>query len=251
MTMVNNILQQMPAVGQPQRTCLVRLGRTILALRGRVNVRHLRRDGDDAERPMARPWRRSFDWPDVHQRVSTTALAPQAAVLAAQAASCMPTSGTPTCGVGHFCTGGAGRAERGLEMSPRAVVEGTPRGAWTRAVAQPPPPWAPATTQDPEATLGACDAQPRRAQPHRLPAWGTSHAGDGDGAKQQSSADGVDRRRHPSTTRRGAAAGRFRFTGPPPPRRGAHRQSDGTGHGQDGSRFEALGTLAEAEQVPL
>ena len=32
MTLVNNILQQMPAVGQPQRTCLVRLGCTILAL---------------------------------------------------------------------------------------------------------------------------------------------------------------------------------------------------------------------------
>jgi hypothetical protein len=131
LTNVHNSLQQMPAVGQPQRTCLVLVCSTILALRGRVNGRQLRRDGDDSARPMARPLRRSFDGPDLHQRVITPALDPQAAGIAAQAAACMPTSGNQTCGVGPFVHGGAGRAARGLEMSTRAVVEGTPRGALT------------------------------------------------------------------------------------------------------------------------
>jgi hypothetical protein len=56
---------------------------------------------------------------------------------------------------------------------------------------------------------------------------------------------------HPITKLRGDAAGRFLFTGPPPKRRGAHRTYDGKVRWQDLSRVEALGTLAEAEQVHL
>jgi hypothetical protein len=83
MTIVNNILKQMPAVGQPQRKFLVMLFSTILALRGRVNFHHLSRCCGDSERTIARQFRRSFDWPDFHQRVSTTALDPQAEVISA------------------------------------------------------------------------------------------------------------------------------------------------------------------------
>ena len=61
----------------------------------------------------------------------------------------------------------------------------------------------------------------------------------------------VDLRRHPITKLRGDADCRFLFTGPHPKRRGAHRKYDGKVHWQDLSRFEALGTLAEAEQVHL
>jgi hypothetical protein len=124
MTMVHNILKQMPAVGQPQRTFLVMLFSTILALRGRVNVRHLSRDCDYAERTIARQFRGSFDWPAFHQRVITTALDPQAKVISAQDAFFMPKSGKQTFGLGHFFTGCAGRAERGLEISTLAVVDG-------------------------------------------------------------------------------------------------------------------------------
>ena len=74
MTIIHKILNQLPAVGRPQRTFFVLLCSTILARRGRVNCRHLSRDGDDAERPIARQFRGAFDWPDFHQRVMTTAL---------------------------------------------------------------------------------------------------------------------------------------------------------------------------------
>jgi hypothetical protein len=251
MTIVNNILKQMPAVGQPQRTFLVMLCSTILALRGRVNFRHLRRYCDDSERTIARQFRRSVDWPDFHQRVITTALDPQAKVISAQDASVMPKRGTQTFGLGHFVNGCAGRAARGLAISTLAVVDVTPRCAFTRAVAQTPPTCATAATQDQEATRVDGSTQPRRAPHHRLPAWVTSHAVDGYFAKKKSIDAVVDLRRHPITKRRGEADGRFLCTGPHPRRRGAHRQDDGTVHWQDLSRFEALGTLAEAEHVHL
>src|SRR5437660_3193211 len=92
MTIVNNILKQMPAVGQPQRKFLVMLFSTILALRGRVNFRNLSRYCDYSERTIARQFRRSLDWPDFHQRVITTALDPQAEVISAQDASFIPKS---------------------------------------------------------------------------------------------------------------------------------------------------------------
>jgi hypothetical protein len=183
-TIVDNMLKQMPAVGQPPRKFLVLLCSPILALRGRVNVRHLSRDWDDAERTIARQCRRSCDGPDVHHRVSTTGLDPPAEVRSAQEASGIPTSGPQPFGLGHCCHSGAGRAERGLERSPLAVVEGTHRGAVTRAVAQTPPPWATATTPDQEATLGDFDPPPRRAPQPRLPAWVASHAVDGYGAQK-------------------------------------------------------------------
>src|SRR5215211_8954205 len=54
MTIVKEILQQMPAVGKPQATFLETLFATILALRGRVNFRNLSRYCDYCERTIAR-----------------------------------------------------------------------------------------------------------------------------------------------------------------------------------------------------
>jgi hypothetical protein len=251
MTIVNNILKQMPAVGQPQRMFLVMLFSTILALRGRVNFRNLSRYGDYSERTIARQFRRSFDWPAFHQRIITTALDPQAKVISAQDASFIPKSGKQTFGLGHFFNGCAGRAERGLEISTLAVVDVTHRCAFTLAVAQTPPTCATAAKQDQEATLVDFYTQQLRAHHHRLPAWVTYHAVDGYFAKKKYIDAVVDLRLHPITKLRGDADCRFLFTGPHPTRRGAHRKYDGKVHWQDLSRFEALGTLAEAEHVHL
>jgi DDE superfamily endonuclease len=251
MTIVNNILKQMPAVGRPQRKFLVLLFSTILALRGRVNFRNLSRYCDDSERTIARQFRRSFDWPDFHQRVMTTALHLQAEVISAQDASFIPKSGKQTFGLGHFFNGCAGRAERGLEISTLAVVDVTHRCAFTLAVAQTPPTYATATQQEQEATLVDFYAQQLRVHHHRLPAWVAYHAVDGYFAKKKYLDAVVDLRLHPITKLRGDADCRFLFTGPHPKRRGAHRKYDGKVHWQDLSRFEALGTLAEAEHVHL
>src|SRR5213083_665293 len=49
MTIVNDILKQMPGLGQPQRKFLATLFVTILVLRGRVNFRNLSRSCDYSE----------------------------------------------------------------------------------------------------------------------------------------------------------------------------------------------------------
>jgi len=139
MTIVTNILQQMPAVRQPQGKFLAVLFATILALRGRVTGRNLSRYCEYSQRTIARQFRASFDWPDLHQRVMTVALDPRSELVSAQDASLIPKSGKPTFGLGHFFNGCASRAERGLEISTVAVVAVTRRCAFTLAVAQTPP----------------------------------------------------------------------------------------------------------------
>src|SRR5215471_9553551 len=139
MTIVTDILKQMPTVRQPQRKFLAVLFTTILALRGRMTGRNLSRYCAYSERTIARQLRVPFDWPDFHHRVLITALGPRSDLIAAQDASFIPKSGKQTFGLGHFFNGGASRAERGLEISTLAVVDVTRRCALTLAVSQTPP----------------------------------------------------------------------------------------------------------------
>ena len=87
MTIVNDILKQIPGLGQSQRKFLGTLFVTILVLRGRVNFRNLSRYCDYAERTIARQFRKPFDWPDFHQRVLMTALDPHSELISAHDAS--------------------------------------------------------------------------------------------------------------------------------------------------------------------
>src|SRR5262245_35479774 len=184
MTIVVDMLKQMPAVGQPQRKFLVVLVAPILALRGRVTFRTLSRYCDYSDRTLARQFRRSFDWPDVHQRVMSAALDPRSELLAVQDASFLPQSGKQTFGLGHFFNGGAHRAERGLEISPLAVIDATRRCAFTLAVAQTPPGEnKTATALAEEETSGDVYKQQLRVQRQRLPKSVISHCVDGYFAK--------------------------------------------------------------------
>ena len=167
-TMVNDILQQMPALGQPPRTFLATVFFPILVLRGGVNFRHLRRDGDDSARTIARQFREPCDWPDFPPRVLMTARDPRSDVVSAHDASFLPQRGPQTVGLGHCFNGGARRAERGLERSTLAGVEVTRRCACTLAVAQTPP-GEDATQAEQDATRVDCSTQPRRTPRHRLP----------------------------------------------------------------------------------
>src|SRR5919206_1468571 len=178
MIIVHDILQQMPGLGQPQRKFLATLFVTILVLRGRVNFRNLSRYGNYSERSIARQFREPFDWPDFHQRVLLTALAPRSELVSAHDASFIPKSGKQTFGLGHFFNGCASRAERGLEMSTLAVVDATRRCACTLAASQTPPGEEAAQTE-PEETRGDFYTQPLRAHRHRLPPSITSHCIDG------------------------------------------------------------------------
>ncbi len=252
MTIVHDILQQMPAVRQPQRKFLAVLFATILALRGRVTYRNLSRYCEYSERTIARQFRASFDWPDFHQRVMIAALDPRSELISAQDASFIPKSGKQTFGLGHFFNGCASRAERGLEISTLAVVDVTRRCALTLAVAQTPPGADKAASkQAAEETRIDFYKQQLRAQRHRLPERVTYPCVDGYFAKQKYINEVVALNLHPITKLRGDANCLFLYTGPHPQRRGPRRKYDGKVNFQDLRRFDSLGPLKEAAHVQL
>src|SRR2546421_7633173 len=184
MTMVHDILKQMPGLGQPQRKFLATLFVTILVLRGRVNFRNLSRYCNYSERTIARQFREPFDWPALHQRVLMTALDPRSELVSAHDASFIPKSGKQTFGLGHFFNGCTSRAERGLQVSTLAVVDVTRRCAFTLAVSQTPP-GEDATKAEPEATRIDFYTQQLHEHRHRLPSGVTYHCVDGDYAKKK------------------------------------------------------------------
>jgi DDE superfamily endonuclease len=252
MTIVKEILKQMPTVSQPQRKFLETLFATILALRGRVNFRNLSRYCDYSERTISRQFRATFDWPDFHQRVINAALDPRSELISAQDASFIPKSGKQTFGLGHFFNGCANRAERGLEISTLAVVDVTRRCAFTLAVAQTPPGDDQAASDQEEAeTRIDFYKQQLREQHHRLPESIKYHCVDGYFAKKKYLDEVVDLKLHPITKLRCDADCLFLYTGPHRKRRGRKRKYDGKVNFSDLRRFEYLGTLEEAEHVHL
>jgi hypothetical protein len=250
MTIVHDLLQQMPGLGQPQRKFLATLFVTILVLRGRVNFRNLSRYCNDSERTIARQFREPFDWPDFHQRVLRTALDPRSELVSAHDASFIPKSGKQTFGLGHFFNGCTSRAERGLEISTLAVVAVTRRCALTLAVSQTPP-GEEATQAEPEDTRVDFYKQPLRAHRHRLPPSITYHCVDGYYAKKKYIDEVVRLDLHAITKLRSDADGLFLYTGPHPKRRGARRKYAGKVNFQDLSRFEDLGTREDEPHLHL
>jgi DDE superfamily endonuclease len=252
MTIVTDILKQMPGVRQPQRKFLAVLFATILALRGHVTGRNLSRYCNYSERTMARQFRAGFDWPDFHQRVLTAALDPRSELISAQDASFIPKSGKQTFGLGHFFNGCANRAERGLEISTLAVVDVTRRCAFTLAVAQTPP-------GEDEATSALAEDETRvdfyqqqlRDQRQRLPPSVKYHCVDGYFAKKKYIDEVVALKLHPITKLRHDANCRFLYTGPHPKRRGPKRKYNGKVNFQDLRRFEERGPLEERDHVHL
>jgi DDE superfamily endonuclease len=250
MTLGHDILKQMPTLGQPQRKFLATLFVTILVLRGRVTFRNLRRYCDYSERTIARQFRAPFAWPAFHQRVLMTALDPCAALGSAHDASFIPKRGTQTCGLGYFFNGCASRAERGLEIAPLAVVEGTRRCAFTLAAAQTPP-GEDATKAEQEETRVDFYTQQLRAHRHRLPPRITYHCVDGYYAKKQYIAAVFSLKLHAITKLRSDADCWFLYTGPHPKRRGARRTDAGKGNCHDLGRVEDLGTRADEPPLHL
>jgi len=250
MTIGNDILKQIPALGQPQRKFLATLFFTILVLRGRVNFRNLSRYCDYAERTIARQFREPFDWPDFHQRVLMTALDSRSELVSAHDASFIPKSGQQTFGLGHFFNGCAQRAERGLEMSTLAVVDVTRRCAFTLAVAQTPPGEDAAKAAREETRVDFYTQQLREPR-HRLPPGVTSHGVDGYYAKKKYIDEVVSLDLHAITKLRSDADCLFLYAGPHPKRRGARRQYDGKVNFQALSRFEDLGTREDDPHLHL
>lgn len=252
MTIVSDILQQMPRVRQPQRKFLMVLFTTILALRGRVTGRNLSRYCDYSERTIARQFRTPFEWPEFHQRVMTAALDPRSELISAPDASFIPKSGKQTFGLGYFFNGCASRAEPGLEISTLAVVDVTRRCAFTLAVAQTPPGKADRKKNNgEEETRMDFYQQQLHAQRHRLPSTIRYHCVDGAFAKQKYIDEVVALKLHAITKLRHDANCVFLYSGPHPKRRGRRRKYEGKVTFQDLSRFAALGPLEDKPHIHL
>lgn len=131
MTIVNQILKQMPALAKSQARFLTFLFVIVLARRGRCNFRNLSRYGICCKRTIARQFRREFDWPLFNHQLIVKATQSYHALIAAQDASFIPQSGKHTFGLDHFFNSCAGRAERGLEISTLTVVNITANCAYT------------------------------------------------------------------------------------------------------------------------
>jgi hypothetical protein len=250
MTLVHDLLPQMPGLGQPQRKFLATLFGTILVLRGRGTFRNRSRYCHYSERTIARQFRKPFDWPDFHQRVLMTALDPRSELISAHDASCLPKRGKQPFGRGHFFNGCASRAERGLEMSTLAVVDVTRRCAFTLAASQTPP-GEDATQTEPEETRVDFYTQPLRAHRHRLPPSLTYHCVEGYYTKKKYMDTVVSLNLHAITTLRSDADCMLLSTGPHPQRRGARRTYAGQVPSPALSHCEDLGPRAEEPPLPL
>src|SRR5215213_306258 len=147
MTIGNHILMQMPGVAKPQAKFLSTLFATILALRGRVNMRNLSRYCCYSERTISRQLRREFDFAYFNLQAMHSPITATSTLIAVQDASFIPKSGSHTYGLDRFFNSCAGRAERGLEISALAVVDVSINCGYTLAVSQTPPSTSPSPQQ--------------------------------------------------------------------------------------------------------
>ena len=250
MTIVKDILKQMPAVRQPQAKFLAVLFATILALCGHVNVRNLSRYCDYSERTLARQFRAACDWIGFHQVTCQQVVTATAVWIAAQDASFIPKSGKRTFGLGSFFNGCASRPERGLEISTLALVNVTQRYALACAVAQTPP--GRADQAQGEASRMTFYADQAVAQRALLPQFVRYLAVDGAYSKY-AYVDAVTQAGWQVITKlRSDADGYLLHTAPRQPgQKGRSRKYDGKVDWQDLRRFEALGTLPDEAHIHL
>lgn len=248
MTIVKDILKQMPAVRQPQARFLEILCRTILALRGHVTLRNLSRYCEYSERTLARQFRAAFDWVTFHALTCQQVVTPTQVWIAAQDASFIAKSGKQTFGLGSFFNGCAGRPERGLEISTCALVNVTQRYALTSAVAQTPP----AGKSTGETSRMTFYAEQIVAQRHRIPAFIKYLAVDGAYAKR-GYLDTVTTGGWQLITKLRADAN-CSFLSTTPRRKGQKgrsRKYEGKVNWQDLRRFELVGTLLDDARIEL
>lgn len=245
MTIVTATLKQLPELTKSRRQFFAALIATILAVRGRVNYRNLARYGSYCEHTYARHFAQPFPWLAYHAQVVREAVPATHRVLLAQDASFVRKSGKATWGLGRFYNGGAGRVERGLEISTLALVDLTQKGAYVVAVEQTPTAAQLKKSGAESTRLDLALRQIQTAQPH-LPTPLNYVAADGYYAKKKYVDGVVELGLHVVTKLRNDADMRFRYVGKTTGQRGRPKVYDGKVDWQDLSRFDEVET-AELE----
>jgi hypothetical protein len=138
MTVVTQILDQMPAITKPRRKFLLALCATFLVVRGRVNFRNLARYSTYSERTLRRQFQQPFDFPSFNRLAMAQVTDSATVLLLAQDATFIRKSGKQTYGLDKFWNGCTHRNERGLEVSCIALLDVARRTAYPLSVKQTP-----------------------------------------------------------------------------------------------------------------
>lgn len=156
----------MSDVTKPQRKFISAPPPLPMSLRGRANFRNLSRYGDYHEKTFSRRYRREFDFVEFNRLSLQPLGTPETTLIAAADCSFVPKSGKRTDGLGKFCNGVHGKAEKGLEISTLAAVNITENTAYNLSARQ-----TPATGKDAESRVDCCLGhlkQDRRALPPQV-----------------------------------------------------------------------------------
>ncbi len=248
MTVVREILKQMPAIAKPQEKLLSTLFATILVVRGRVNFLNLSRYADYSERSLRRHFRKDFDFLDFNLRAIEKAVSPTATQLLGQDTSFIPKSGKLTYGLDKFFDSCRGRATKGLEVSLLSLIDVERHTAYALSVKQTPPALSTQTQTAPEASAPVTRVDfyvehLREARP-RLPEAVHYGVFDGYYAKRKF-IDGVcGLSLHAISKLRHDARLRYLYHGAQN-KRGRRRRFDGQVSFDDLRRFESVGTVDE------
>ncbi len=138
MTVVTQILNQMPGLTKPQRKFLPLLLATMLAARGRLNFCNLARYSPYSERTHRRQFQQAFDFPLFNQQAIAQVTSATSSVLVAQDATFIRKSGKLTYGLDQFWNACAHRTEKGLEVSAIAILDVARQTAYPLSARQTP-----------------------------------------------------------------------------------------------------------------
>jgi len=254
MTVVTQILDQMPGINKPRREFLLVLFATLLAARGRVNFRNLARYSTYSERTLRRQFHRPLEFPAFNRLAIAQVTDAATTLLVAQDATFIRKSGKQTYGLDQFWNGCAHRNERGLEVSGIAILDVARHTAYPLSAQQTPPrpialnqPSSPAATtpqkkSQPEETRIDFYLQHLAATAAYLPAQVRYGVFDGAFAKSKFVAGVRSLDLHLISLLRVDANLRYLYTGAQH-KRGRRKAYDGKVNFTDLSRLEAVGEV--------
>ncbi len=127
-------------ITKPQRTFLLTLFTTILALRGKVTFRNLSRYSGLSARTYARQFDQAFDFIGLNRALIETVVSAAAARLIVFDPCFIPKAGKHTPDLGYFWNGCHGRAEKGLEVSTFSLIDLEHHTGYALSVQQTPAP---------------------------------------------------------------------------------------------------------------
>ncbi len=161
MTIVEEIMQQVPTLSKPVRKFLIDLWTALSASHGRATMENLSRYGAGSPRRIARHCRRNIDFIGINLLSLAVAGVFDRELVIAIDCTFLPKAGKRTYGVGKFYNSSASRAESGLEACVLSFVDLQEHTAYTLDAQQ-----TPATIEGEENRTDFYLSVLTKAQPH-------------------------------------------------------------------------------------